>query len=81
MHACMQITWPHWPELKKEKWAEGCVVKDRCEPAYISQVLQAVCAAQRAAAGGDGGAGPAGADEGEVAARAHENTMRMFFAE
>lgn len=59
---------PH-AEEKKEKWRPGALVKDRCEPCHIRQVLQVVSAAR-------GGRGEAA--EAEVAAAAFENSMRMF---
>ena len=56
-----------WPEAKKpEKWAEGHVVKDRCEPCHIGHVLQVVAAAM-------------GVDEAEVAEAATRNSERRFF--
>eukprot|EP00116_Pleurobrachia_bachei_P000176 sb/3460438/ len=33
-----------WESKKKEKWMEGCIVKDRCEPCQITQVLDVVAA-------------------------------------
>ena len=57
------------PEVKKEKWADGCTVKDRCEPCHIAHVLQVV-------AGARGGS----VDAETVAAAAYENSVGMFFA-
>jgi len=56
-----------WPEAKKpERWADGHVVKDRCEPCHLGHVLQVVAAAM-------------GVDEAEVATAATSNSERRFF--
>ena len=55
-----------WPEAKKEKWAAGSLVKDRCEPCHISQVAQVVAAVR-------------GADATAVAAQAYANSRCVFF--
>jgi len=77
------------PEVKKEKWVHGATVKDRCEPCYISHVLQALGGARLAARGGDGGGGGAGtgaapadlrlAEEASVATAAYSNSLRLFW--
>jgi TatD DNase family protein len=57
-----------WEEVKKEKWEEGCRVKDRNEPAQIEQVLQVLAAAR---GGGE-------EEEAAVAAAALANSIRLF---
>ena len=51
--------------VKKERWAEGAVVKDRAEPCHIAHVAQVV-------------GGAMGVDEARLAAAAHANSVRLF---
>ncbi len=55
----------HVAQVKKERWAEGCVVKDRAEPCHVSRVLRVVAASR-------------GADEADVGAQAFANSARLF---
>lgn len=58
---------PH-EERKKDKWEQGCIVKDRSEPAHISQVLEVVAAARNAT----------GEETREICAAALANSQRLF---
>lgn len=61
-----------WPEVKKERWHEGCTVKDRCEPCHITHVLQVVAGARQQYGATD-------ATEESVAAAAYTNSQRLFW--
>ena len=68
-----------YPELKKEKWAAGATVKDRCEPCHIVHVLQVLCGARSERGLGDAAAEEDQAEEARVAEAAYANSMRMFW--
>eukprot|EP00967_Tisochrysis_lutea_P140390 scaffold256444_cov32-Tisochrysis_lutea.AAC.1 len=57
-----------WEEVKKEKWQQGCRVKDRNEPAQIEHVLQVLNAAR----------GGTPSDEAIIADAALANSVRVF---
>lgn len=51
---------------KKERWVEGCTVKDRTEPCHIAQVLEVMAAVR-------------GDDPDELCEAMYQNTLRLFF--
>ena len=57
---------PAWESKKKEKWVEGCLVKDRCEPCQITQVLDVMAAVRNE-------------DPDELAEAMYQNTIKLFF--
>lgn len=65
-HAGAPLVRTSFPSVKKEKWAEGSMVKGRNEPANIHQVLEVV-------------AGVRGVDADALAHAVHTNTLRLFF--
>ena len=55
-----------WPEVKKERWAAGSCVKDRCEPCHIAQVAQVIAGARKI-------------DVSTLCDHAYNNSRRVFF--
>ena len=66
-HASAKHVRTKLPTCKKEKFVAGQAVRDRCEPAHITQVLEVLAAIR-------------GVDEDVLAAQCYDNTMKMFFA-
>lgn len=65
-HASMKYVKTQFPMKKKEKYENGYLVKDRCEPCHIVQVLEVVAAIHNI-------------DCNELARIVWENTCRLFF--
>lgn len=55
-----------WDIKKKERWVEGCTVKDRCEPCHIVQVLEIMSKVR-------------GEDPDNLCQVMYENTQKLFF--
>jgi TatD DNase family protein len=66
-HPSMQHVRTKFEEVKKpERWEPGKMVKDRCEPSHVLQVVEAIAAAR-------------GVPPGDVARETFCNTLRVLF--
>ena len=65
-HAGADYVKTKWDVKKKERWAEGSTVKDRCEPCHIVQVLEVMAEYRQE-------------DPDELCQQMYENTQKLFF--